>query len=137
MARGNLSISKLVDCTPEKNVVEFMERLTTEMGAEDRRFVGKLVQVGSSLEATKVGNPDEYNFNIDLIKFSCFVRPVPSAYKRFFWIQFKSSNEFHDIARDFQEFFTAKEKHLKTKYINAKFKEIVSNILNNPKFWRN
>ncbi|CAF4496955.1 unnamed protein product, partial [Didymodactylos carnosus] len=44
----------------------FVEQLCTFIGNVDSRFKGKLIKSGSFYEQTKNGDPDEYDFMIDL-----------------------------------------------------------------------
>ena len=48
-------------------VLDFMKRLVAAVGEEDHRFEGILHQVGSSFEGTRVGEGNEYDFNICLL----------------------------------------------------------------------
>jgi len=49
-------------------VLDFMSRLVVAIGDEDHRLEGILQEVGSSFEGTRVGFPDEFDFNIELVK---------------------------------------------------------------------
>ena len=51
-------------------VLDFMKRLVATIGEEDHRFEGILHQVGSSFEGTRVGEGNEYDFNVELVNLS-------------------------------------------------------------------
>ena len=110
-----------------------MERLTTAIGRKDSRFVGKLVQVGSSFEGTRVGEPDEFDFNIQLIRFSDLFTansPVPSTNPGFYRLQNVSSDE----RSKFQTFFSD-DGFLLTTRVNLTFETILKQVLHESHFW--
>ena len=51
----------------DREVRNVMEKLIAAIGRKDSRFSCKFVQLGSSLEGTKLCDPDEFDYNIELL----------------------------------------------------------------------
>ena len=111
----------------------FMQKLTTEVRRRDGRFKGKLIQVGSSFEETKLREPNEFDFNIELVRFSrlCFPVPVNKA-NGFFSLQLNTDTR----TDNFNDFFSD-DGFLLTTLVNLKFEMIVKEILHDASFWCN
>lgn len=62
-----------------EEVKDFMRDLCVEIKRQDRRFEVVVKLVGSAYEGTKIDHPDEYDFNLVLMKFSelCEVQTSP------------------------------------------------------------
>ena len=116
-----------------QKVIQFMERLTTAVGHKDQRFGGVLVHVGSSFEGTKIGDPDEFDFNVELTTFSELCRPLPS--KEIGFYQMKLPSDVVDVPEQFQEFIS-NDRFLLTDSIKVKYEELVTNVLHDAEFWR-
>ena len=61
-------LTEIRTVTVHAAVLDFMSRLVVAIGDEDHRLEGILREVGSSFEGTRVGFPDEFDFNIELVK---------------------------------------------------------------------
>ena len=57
-----------------QKVEKFCRNVVNELGNLDRRFEGKLICSGSSYEDTKMGNPDEFDYMVELVHFNKIVQ---------------------------------------------------------------
>ena len=126
-----------------------MKRLTEAIGKKDSRFTGELRQMGSSLEGTRIGDPDEYDFAIILTKFSNTLRkPIPSNLIGFYSLKMDSDREtrktfetdehrceHNDHPYDFREFF--EDEFLHTTLVQQKFETLIAQVLLDSEFWSN
>ena len=54
----------------EQLVHDFMQRLVEAIGRRDDRFYEILIQVGSSFEGTRIGDPIDFDYMVELINFA-------------------------------------------------------------------
>ena len=112
-------------------VHSFMERMATAIGENDSRFTNILVPVGSAFEGTKICKPNEFDFNLELVRFGEMFSPVPTSEMGFY--RLKSKSRFL-LDEDFGEFLS-EYNYLITSSLNYQFHSIINRIVHDPEFW--
>lgn len=59
-----------------QKVEEYFQNVVSELVNLDKRFEGTLICSGSSYEGTKTGNPDEFDYMVNLVAFSKLIRDL-------------------------------------------------------------
>lgn len=147
---------------PSANAVKeevkiFIEDLAIEITRRDPRFEARVILVGSSYEASRIGLPDEFDFNFVLTKFSklCEVFSSPELPTGFVYVKRKQSQNGDVEEREYDQNSTRKQQcrnsedegrefeygnffdddgFLITEKINSQFKIILTNVLADPQF---
>ena len=117
-----------------EKVCDFMGRVVAAIEADDERFAGRLVQIGSSYEGSRVGVPDEFDFSVQLCRFQKLVHPEPlDDLIGFFRLKSNSNCDDADFY-SFRKFFT--DGCLLTTDVQMAFELIMKKVLHSPEFWQ-
>src|SRR6218665_19995 len=120
-----------------------MNRLSEEIRKKDPRFECRPVLIGSAEEGTKIGLPDEFDFNFILTKFSeiCEVVPSPEVPNGFVHLKRRYNNEdffpenhHPKNQEEFGGFFNSCDLLL-TQKIACRFTILYSQVMRDPAFW--
>ena len=108
-----------------------MKRLTAAISKRDSRFEGELFKVGSSFEGTRVGDPNEFDFNVKLLRFAQLCTPRKCDAGGLYRLEVNVS----DDLEEFRHFFDV-DGYLLTTRMNLKFQALLKEVLHDAEFWK-
>ena len=84
-----------------QKVEEFCRNVVNEIGNLDQRFEGELICRGSSYEDTKMGNPDEFDYMVELVRFKQRVQDYSEVQQNAGFVELRIRD---DKTSEFDEF---------------------------------
>ena len=120
----------------DEAVCHFIDRLAEAIGSIDKRFAGKTVQIGSAFEGTKLFDPDEFDFAVELTAFADLCTPLAADEAGLYRLRRKAGSDFDGAHEDFEEFFSD-DGFLLTSLLNLKFEMLLKLVLHSSDFWKN
>ena len=116
------------------SVRDMVNSITKQVAVYDSRFNLSVMPTGSSVEGTKVGPPDEFDFVLSLDSWSdmCDIVQATNATPGFACLKHKAS----DIEKTFAQFFDGECHFIPYHVLHILFR-LIKRALNEPAMWEN